>query len=374
MKKFGVMVYVCADTHDALPDLEEQMRGDLAEMQAAGSTEEMAVCVQFDSWRDGLTRRYILPVAPANGDEGLRQILPDVDMGNPASLMAFTDWCMERVPAERYALIIGSHGSGPRADNLYAGRSAKMGMARAIAFDDSSKSFMDTAGLQRAIGHAAVEAGRNLMLVGFDACSMATVEIAEAMAPWSDFMVGSAEPVPGAGWPYAGILQDWAARVKWGTTSHALAGCVVSRFHEAYRDKDEGARADIMSVDLKRVPALLRDMDAAALELLKRWGADPALVGRARGTATTDDPDFAYVESLARNMQDYSKQDDARARLAAVTQHLDIADDEWRGKEIPRNARGLAVYFPQGPVAGWYSELPIAARPWGRLIREMCSG
>ena len=66
-----------------------------------------------------------------------------------------------------------------------------------------------------------------LDIVGFDACLMSTIEVVEAVAPYSDIMIGSEILEPGNGWDYS-FLQLLVDNPT--TTPEQLGAKIVDTF------------------------------------------------------------------------------------------------------------------------------------------------
>ena len=125
---------------------------------------------------------------------------PLMNMGEPDTLRTLLDYGFENCPADRYALILWDHGAGPMMgvcfDELFAGEN---GMDSLSLFE-----------LRQALQDSPF--GREkLDFIGFDACLMASLETACAIAPYAKYMIASQETEPPEGWSYAflsGIAQD----------------------------------------------------------------------------------------------------------------------------------------------------------------------
>ncbi len=111
---------------------------------------------------------YLVEVRKGNGmSNSVVQPMGTVNMGDPESLRDFIMRSITNYPAERYALVLWNHGLGwldvdiyarvrasgagdgasgrrARALPLHAGASCGGEQTRPIAFDDSSKDFLDT--------------------------------------------------------------------------------------------------------------------------------------------------------------------------------------------------------------------------------------
>jgi hypothetical protein len=181
------------------------------------------------------------------------ECLPDFDSGDPDRLIETAHWVFGQCRAERYGLILWSHGTGwvpkeiedvarkargdkqvsadesshragmPGSLSLFRTSLAEMlrpenPAERAILFDDGTGHALDTLQLDRVTREISDGIGQKLDLIGMDACLMATIEVAHQLRKNVAHMVASEELVPGHSWPYDTILgrlrkePDLAAR------------------------------------------------------------------------------------------------------------------------------------------------------------------
>ena len=119
----------------------------------------------------------------------------DVSMGNPATLRDFLQFSMQNYPAEKFGLIMWDHGGG-----------SIVGFGHDENFNDDALTLLD---MKRAFDEAGL-AQQKLEFLGFDACLMATVEMAIIAADYAHVMIASEDLEPGEGWDYTflGVLND----------------------------------------------------------------------------------------------------------------------------------------------------------------------
>ena len=161
-----------------------------------------------------------------------------MSMGNRETLTQLLRFGADRYPAEKYALILWDHGGGPME-----------GVCWDELFSMDNLSLYDlTEGLRLA------DYPEKLSWIGFDACLMCTAEVAKAVAPYAEYMIGSQETEPASGWNYAflkGLEQD---------RNGAETG---QRVVDSYFDSLQDSR-DLLTmacVDLGKIDALLESMD-----------------------------------------------------------------------------------------------------------------
>lgn len=315
-RRWTMMVYMAGDNGKVfeqlqgkrlMPPMEAQGYQDIAEMEAVGSTPDVAVLVQFDtlSDREHTYRIYIRPL------EESRQIenIAEQNMGDPRALRDFIVWGIENYPAENYAVILWNHGTGWKEDDIYAfARSRGVQVqasedevrsltrnhrrlshafflssitevlqledeeSRAIAFDDSSLDFLDNAKLQQAFQEAEAITGKKVSLIGMDACLMGMVEVAYQLRTNASYMVASQEVEPLTGYPYTAILQNLTAHPE--MTAEALAKLIVQEYGRYYKGESRGSITQVtqsatnlrvvekLAEALERLAAVLRQLIA----------------------------------------------------------------------------------------------------------------
>jgi len=120
-------------------------------------------------------------------------------MSNPATLKAFINYGAANFPADKYDLILWDHGGGP-----------KGGFGVDEHRDDSddwlAPETMSFASIVDALSDNAVTDANSdgtldgkFDFINFDACLMNSVELALAMADYTDYYIASAETEPGYG-------------------------------------------------------------------------------------------------------------------------------------------------------------------------------
>ncbi len=190
------MVYIDADNN-----LEQAGIDDLNELESVGSTSKVEITVQLDriggydasngNWEDA--RRYHVEKDSDQNTIGSSGTdIDEVNMGSASTLESFIDWSQTNYPADNYALILWDHGSGAMYGSYGGG----------VCWDDTnSHDYLTEAEIISAID------GKNIDLLGLDACLMAATEFFYSFRDYADVLVGSEMNEPGDGWPYDDILD-----------------------------------------------------------------------------------------------------------------------------------------------------------------------
>ncbi len=161
------------------------------------------------------------------------------NMGDADTLSDFINYCYENYPADMYGLILWNHGGG--AFNGYG-------------YDELTNDCLSLMELGNALNDTPFEGDNKLEFIGFDACLMATIEVADALSPYANYLFASQEPEPGWGWDYS-----FLSMIDEDDTGVEIGTYVVDHFIETTSDNmmsNPFAYTDItLSVlDLSKVP------------------------------------------------------------------------------------------------------------------------
>lgn len=210
-KKWTVLLYSAADNN-----LETALVKDVAELESVGSSDQMNLVVQLDrgdrpsslsgGW-DGCKRFYLTQDSDRNNiNSPALADLGQVNMSDPKTLSDFIQWGMKEYPAENYILVMSDHGAG------------WPGALQDISHND----FASTPALREGIEDAEKKTGQKLNIIGFDACLMASTEVAHELSGVGDYMVASQNTEGGDGWPYSKIFSS--------STASALKSALNQKF------------------------------------------------------------------------------------------------------------------------------------------------
>ena len=191
-KDYTVMVYMVGS------DLESQggyASSDILEMLDSGMSGRSCNLLVYTggaaSWdlniRSDVNTVYALNEA---GDtlEEVASTGQSVNMGAADTLLDFLTYAHSNYPAEKYGLIFWDHGGGP----LYG-----FGSDELYGYDGLSIWEM-----QSALESSPFREDK-LDFVGFDACLMASIEVAAMLSGYADYLIASEEVEPGSGWDYS---------------------------------------------------------------------------------------------------------------------------------------------------------------------------
>lgn len=367
--KWTILTYIAA--HNNLEDF--GMRS-LRQIAGVGSTEQVMHGVLFDG--PSSASRYILG---APGKSLHKDNFVDFDSGDPGRLIETATWLFQQYPAERYGLVLWSHGSGwqpheiqqvaqkVRGDTqLDVGESKERAAAsgsqvlfrtslaqivkenlpaeRAVLFDDGTGHSLDTLELERVTRQIQAAIGQPVDLLGMDACLMANLEVAYQVRQSVGYLVASEELVPGHSWPYDityGKLKD-----NPDLTAEQLSALVVQDYVAYYTAKPP-AGGDVTKVALKLSGAdqAAQALDQLATTALEEMDQTAGLLWKHQKSARGQEArqDNKGVDRRVPNKFDYFLWD-----LLALASRL--AQDAQASSSVQTAARAVvAALQPAGP-------------------------
>lgn len=362
MKKWTVMIYMAADNN-----LDPAAIDDINEMAAVGSTDDVNIVVQLDREIDELTRRLYITKNGGYGTDVV-QTLSEFNTGDPQVLVDFAGWATANYPAERYMLVIWNHGGGWYEDTR------RWIKKRNIAYDDGSQGdSIDNAELVVALSSIKQMIGKNLDILGMDACLMAQLEVAYQIRDFVNIMIGSEEEEPTDGWPYDAIL-DAIVRNP-GIDPILLSRIIVDSYINSYQDTGEHVTQSAVNLQ-KLDPVLSAFFDFADALNYETMSWFPQVMVDAINRAWIKTQRFFFnqyvdLSRFAYNlMKELKKADLGNNMIFDSGQRLIKALSSGKTKAVIRQrrygrkvsgARGLSVYFPDS-LENWndrYANLRI---------------
>lgn len=187
----------------------------------------------------------------------------ETDAGRPEPLAEFGKWAVDNFPADHYALVIWNHGAG------WSG----------VSYDDNTHHGMDMPDVRQAcekICEALKKQNKEKIdVLDFDACLMATLEVAFELKDTVDYLAASQEVEPGEGMQYADYLK-WLATYP-EASAPSLAKAMVETYVKSYApggsqtSKDFWAGGETKSaIRCSQAPALKNAVEDVAKLLLAK--------------------------------------------------------------------------------------------------------
>lgn len=268
-------VYIAGDN-----SLAEVAFVDIDEMEAVGSTADVAVNVEIESWDywseigyptverflvvpNGVAMEFDTSGSPAN-ESFSRE---DHDSASVEALAGYLEWSLGNFDAQSNALVLWDHGAGW--DN---GKSTS-----GLICDDTAGTMLadyEVAGVMAATGayweHLAM-----------DACVMGSVEVAYEYRDVAHYLLFSQESVPWNGFNYTPICQALAADPN--IDPYDLGQATVDSYIGYYTEHpdESGGGVTLGIVDLAKMDALVAALDAFAQLVISNAEAEKEPFGAA---------------------------------------------------------------------------------------------
>lgn len=272
-------------------------------------------------------------------------------MGESQCLSTFLRYGYHNLPAQQYALILWDHGNGP-----------VIGYGKDMLFGNDCLTLKE---MQQALQDSPFGGDVKLRWVGFDACLMASAELACIWAPYADYLVASQEIEPAFGWNYSFLSQVSSSDTEGlltGLAQEYLSTCLAYYEKQGYEDRD----TTLSCIDLRFVP----ELETALNDLF----------ARANGDIQTE-----YNQLAARRVQTRAL---GRASTGSEYDLIDLNDmGMWLGEMYPdevialqkvlsqmtvvnannsQNLCGMSLYYPfynkghyEGSWSAAYKELGV---------------
>lgn len=247
-----VFVYLCGTDLESLYGMGT---GDLAEMLDAESSDRVRFVVQTGgayqwdtSQVDAETlQRFLIQ----NGEITRIEEQPLAGMGMTQTLTDFLTWGMEEFASEHMGLVLWNHGGGS---------------ITGVCFDElDDYDSLSLVELDKAFCDSLMSSGRRFDFIGFDACLMGTVETANILATYADYMYASEETEPGSGWDYTAIGDFLAQNPD--ADGAELGRVVCDSFLAACEEQDADDLTTLSVIDLSKMDDLLSSFNEFATEM-----------------------------------------------------------------------------------------------------------
>ncbi len=340
--KLTVMIYMCGSN---LESGYGSASADLQEIFAACADNPDLTVLVMAGGSSGWVTQYSPNELTLVEIRGRRQRvvrrLPAMSMGLSEPLTTLLQLGPGLCPADRYALILWNHGGGPLEGVCYDER---YGMDR-----------LSIRELSDALAASPFSSGSRLSWIGFDACLMASVEVAGTCAPYADYMIASQETEPARGWDYAFLSSA-------GTDAEETGRRILACYDASQTEKD---MYTLSLIRLDRIPAVEAATNAFFAEAFDALNASSfSEISRSRlntkgfGRASTAS-DYDLVD-----LYDLAAQTAFTAPGCASALQDALADAVACAVGNQDRAHGLSVWYP------FYNK-EMYVREWRETYGEM---
>ena len=228
--------------------------------------------------------------------EGFVQVenFESASMGEADTLSGYLNYGYENYPSESYGLILWDHGNGP-----------VMGYGSDILYESDALTLPE---IEEALEASPFGEDNKLEFIGFDACLMASAELACVVDEYANYLVASQEVEPGFGWNYSFLKKCGKIDTK------SLVTLIVDEYLaycEEYFAQNEFFKSDVTlaAIDLAYANELEHAIDGlfgmAADDVSGSFNqlALDRVETRAFGRATTgSEYDLVDIQALMKSM------------------------------------------------------------------------
>lgn len=396
------------------------------------ATDQVHALVQWDRPNDNKTWRFRITPNGKIEDDSLSS-----EMGyHPRQeLVDGMQWVVNSYPALHYGLILWNHGSGvedyspgsrqkrqyysswlqligtlpevkakpvvqPGEPEVQAESEVQVSCevqglsGRGILYDDSQGTCLTNQDLSDALRDIKGIIGRNLDLLGMDACLMAMFEICYEIKDFVDYFVASQEVEPGEGWEYTSMFNDLTTMPT--MTPAELAKIIVTGYGRYYRKRGDIHDFTMSAFDLSQVTALDGVLNRIVTILDECKKLDPqgvkSAIRKARAVSLEMDVkeyiDMATLfQELLKRFSDKSREQQpiskkrlaynrsTRALRSALLSGLAQIDNLIIGNAngLRRaRARGVSIYYPaSGVIHSSYRQTAFAQNTnWIKFLKQ----
>ena len=361
-----VMVFMGADSPPEDRPLHEEAEADLQEMEKFGSTNQVHIVVQLHRARENPARYVIGP-----GKPGKRQPQPvppgDTNTGDPKVLGRFIRWAHEKHTAEHYMLVLWGH--------AYRFAFGYYRNPETLAVDGLN--FCEVSDLLKKF-KAEGMGGKDIDIVGFDACDVSSVEIAYQVRHVAKYLIGSQIGVPLPGWKYDEVLGKLTTNPDIGPAD--LGAFIVRRF---VRNYDKGP-SSLTMLDLGKaseLPDTLRELVKAFHGLAGNSQELERVRTLFNQSQVMPGKPFVDLADLCLNLSRHCNSPAVKKNAALIGDLLIRTSNPFvaeHGKNSHQTAKlqGVNIYAPHvepahewSSLVGAYSNLALAQETgWGDFV------
>lgn len=329
-----VFVYICGS------NLESQNAAatkDLNEMLSSTGSNKVRFVVETGgarTWRNNTMSarqlgRYVIQ-AGRMMDAGA---VSAASMGKTETLADFLQWGIKNYPANHMGLILWDHGGGSIAG---------------VCFDErNSNDSLTLRELDAALASALPSMWEKFDFIGFDACLMSTLETANILASYADYMYASQESEPGNGWEYKSI-SDYLAKNP--NTDSVSLGRTVCDSYLASVDRSNKGFITLSVVDLSKIDQLIQDFYRFSQEMYASGTDQQTFAAMSRGIQKVDSYGCNNRREGYTNMVDLGGLVDACASVTPSASDVKTALHNAVPYQVRGTyhaaATGLSTYYP----------------------------
>lgn len=401
-------------------DLERYAIRNIKQMSTIGSTDAINIVAHLDIKAKNkkiCSHFYVEKNNILEFDTGTSRM----DSGDPQALINFMKWVVEKFPARHYVLDFWDHGTGivdpvgnriiratdlfvynPDTSKLELDRSIDflelilnldehqgLHMLRGICWDDTTGHYLTNQKLAYALSIIKndVMHGQKFDLIGFDACLMSMIEVADIVKDYAHILVASQEVELGTGWNYQNIFAPFTQE---SLDPLAMAKHMVQVYEKIYSPHTNDYT--LSAINLDRINELTNNTNTVAellvacLKLQKNTSVKKAIgQSRSRKSCTHfDTPQYIDLHHFYCNLQKnlktciFTNKQEGDRLINTLILKLDegkkiieqIVIANVVGKNLAQ-AKGISIYFPEQRIHNSYGITTFAKNNmWSQFLNQ----
>lgn len=256
-------------------------------------------------------------------------------MTKKENITQFMDYVYDNYSSNSYSLIFWDHGAGP--------------FGYGIDEYDSKSETLSIIDIDSAINNSKLIKNQKLELLGFDACLMSSIEIANYFKEEANYLVAAAEIEPGDGWDY-----EFLKKINKSVSSVQMGKYIVDEYYNYYISSASGSifgysygpEVTLSLIDLSKITPIVTIMD----DLFK-------------DVSSTISTNYSKVSRIASNVKMYGYDSSANVQLDLLDLYgLTMSLDDYKlntstlktsinnaliyHKTNISGCNGISIYFP----------------------------
>lgn len=249
------------------------------------------------------------------------------EMGDKETLKDFLKYSKENFKAENYSLILWDHGGGP----IYG-----------YGYDEySKKNSLSLSEIKEALDETGFKGNNKLEFIGFDACLMASAEVAYALSNHADYMIASQEAEPVDGWDYS-----FLSKINQDISAEEIGKLIVDKYFAYYEKSNKNQYGLSLSVlKLSKMNNFEERLDTLFSSLDKKMTLDFSSISRSRSSSKT----FGKMEAGSYDLIDLADLlDNLNANYYQEVINMKSAINDvvvYQRTDLERT-NGISLYFP----------------------------
>lgn len=372
VRKWTVIVYMVADTGASFY---QSALDNITQMMTAQFDEEIKVLVHADAPSPWVSKCWEVKTGTAT---------PLEQGWDHTCFLDFAKKCVREYDAENYLIVLWGHGEGidwkekvlanslVGANSIGAGKRLWTGSNRVLEVAQIGQTLKE---LHKELENLRLNIKRDRVVVGFDACLMAMVEVYSEIQPYVSWAVAANDEIPNSGWPYDKILTKLGkdpGRLR----PDNLAKAIVDECTQSYSHLNNKSAVSFSACNLrqdlrKRLEVGVGKLTIEILKHLDRGSIKATEAIREARDFAEDLTESAYVdlnafcsklEEVARlqaNESELRELGDAAGQVVEVLKEFAAKtgfSDEYPQK-YTKDSRAVSICFPassdlEGSVPG----------------------